>query len=172
MIPISKKNGVNIVLTCFAYRNLHTLSGVLAIGSDGEVEIAVTSLSERQILRISGADLTSVPDGLTKGSFTVFDSSGNQLIKLMLEFDIVASVSYTSPVREIVCVVPHIPNIGPKCMDAVINKVDTAIDKIVSGETKIKKLLFVDEDNVQYEVSAMSEDGLPTIKVVNVTASE
>lgn len=165
MIPISKKNGVNIVLTCFAYRNLHTLSGVLAIGSEGEVEIAVTSLSERQILRISGADLTSVPDGLTKGSFTVFDSSGNQLIKLMLEFDIVASVSYMSPVREIVCVVPHIPHVGPKSVDA-------AIDKIVSGETKIKKLLFVDEDNVQYEVSAMSEDGLPTIKVVNVTASE
>lgn len=162
MIPISKKSGVNLVLTCLAYRPLDELSGVLSIGSD--VSISVVSLSARQILKISSADLASVATGHVGGSFAVYDADGKRLMNLLLEFDVVDSVPYTSPVREIVCVVPHIPNIGPK-------SIDTAIDKIVSGKTKIAKLLFVDEDGGQYEVSAITEDGSPTIRVVTTTAS-
>ena len=162
MIQASKTSDTLIVITCTAYRELQGLTGTLNVGG---AEYELSELSERQIATISAADLADVPEGPVDGYFSVCDSSGETICKTLLRFDVVNG-EISGGVGEFTCIIPATPNIDPPKRPALIAKaVADAIVELTSAKTPISKLCFVDDGGQEYELSAITEDGYPMLKV-------
>ena len=162
MIQASKTSDTPVVIACTSYRELQGLTGTLNVGG---AEYELSELSERQIVTIAAADLADIPEGDADGYFEVCDSDGKTVCKTLLRFRIVDG-EISGTVGEVVCVVPSIPNIDPPKLPALIDKaVADALVELTGGTTPISKLCFVDSEGQEYELTAITEDGYPMLKV-------
>ena len=173
MIQASKTSDTPIVIAITSYRELQGLTGTLNVGG---AEYELSELSERQIVTIDAADLADIQEGDADGYFEVCDSDGNTVCKTLLRFRIVDG-AISGGVGEFVCVIPSIPNIDSPQSSGTIDKtvidkaVADALEELTSAKTPISKLCFVDGEGKEYELSAITEDGYPMLKVIVKTAA-
>lgn len=152
---VSLTDNTNINVRFQTYRrDMIDLTATLSIGTLN-VDIPTNELSP--VVTITAEDLldAGIGPGQISGILVVKNANNEVQIKQIIEFDVFDDeIPEDTDVQMILCAVP-----------VVINTPKKQIQDLINGGLQIKKLLFVDSDDNEFDVIAMIHEGLPTLDV-------
>lgn len=147
-------------------RDMLALTAKLSIGSF-ELDIPTNELEP--VVTIDAASLldAGIGPGPITGHLVVKNAKGEVQYKQIIEFDVLDDgLPEKMELQMILCAVPVVIN-TPKGggTEEEIEKIKKQIQDLINGGLQIKKLLFVDSNDNEFDVIAMIHEGLPTLDV-------
>ena len=147
-------------------RDMLALTATLKIGT---VEIDIPTNELEPVVSITAVTLldAGIGPGMIKGNLIVKNSNDEVQFDQILEFEVLdGELPDDLELQMIMCAVPVVIN-KPKGSgyDEEIERIKQQIQALINGGLQIKKLLFVDEDDNEFDVIAMIHEDLPTLNV-------
>lgn len=145
-------------------RDMLALTATLSIGT---LNVAIPTNELAPLVTINAEDLldAGIGPGPITGHLIVKNANNEVQIKQIIEFDVFDDeIPEDTEVQMILCAVPVVIN-TPKHSGDEIEKIKKQIQDLINGGLQIKKLLFVDSDDNEFDVIAMIHEGSPTLNV-------
>lgn len=148
-------------------RDMLSLTATLKIGTF-EIDIPTNELEP--VVSITAVTLldAGVGPGLIKGNLIVKNSKDGVQFDQILEFEVLdGELPENLELQMIMCAVPVVINKpkGGGGSEEEIERIKQQIQALINGGLQIKKLLFVDENDREFDVIAMLHENVPTLDV-------
>ena len=168
-VSLTDKTNINVRFQTYR-RDMLALTATLSIGT---LNVAIPTNELAPLVTINAEDLldAGIGPGPITGHLIVKNANNEVQIKQIIEFDVFDDeIPEDTDVQMILCAVPVVIN-TPKGggSQEEIEKIKKQIQDLINGGLQIKKLLFVDSDDNEFDVIAMIHEGLPTLDVTRKT---
>lgn len=159
------------IVVCFqGYRALHELMAYFQYGGSSRI---ISPLSEVQIVQLR----LDSPERFLNGGLFVCDRSGEEATHLLFQIEVSDDVSILGETQRLVCTIPSTVKI-PECVHITAKELEEkmahALDErfalLSSGDISLSCLALSGDDG-KYRVTALTDEGEPTLKVTKRAAS-